>query len=61
MDLHRMSLLQNNQETGITYSGTPSGLWIVPTAKLVLRWMVPPPILWTQLHCFLEVTDMVAL
>jgi hypothetical protein len=35
--------LANNQETGIPYSGTPSWLWFVPTAKLVLRWMVPPP------------------
>jgi hypothetical protein len=40
--LRIMSLLQNNQETGITYSCTPSELWFVPTAKLVLHCMVPP-------------------
>jgi hypothetical protein len=41
MKFRRLSLLQNNQETGITYSGTPSGLWFVPTAKLMLERPTP--------------------
>jgi hypothetical protein len=35
------SLLQNSQAIGIPYSGTPSGLWFVPTAKLVLERPTP--------------------
>ena len=34
-------LLQNNQEACIPYSGTPSGLWFVPTAKLMLERPTP--------------------
>jgi hypothetical protein len=56
-----LSLLQDNQETGIPNSGTPSRLWFVPTAKLVLERPHPPPVLWTQNPCFHDVTGKVAL
>jgi hypothetical protein len=40
-----LSHLQNNQESGITYSVAPLGLWFVPTAKLVLYGPTPTRIL----------------
>jgi hypothetical protein len=47
---HRI-LLQNNQGTGITYSGTPSVLWFVATAKLVVY---PPPYFGYKLLVFMS-------
>jgi len=49
-----MSLLQNNQETGITYSGTPLGLWFVPTAKPVLYGPYPHPYFGRKFLVFLR-------
>jgi hypothetical protein len=47
------SLLQNNQEACIPYSGTPSGLWFVPTANLVLLDGTPHPYFGRKVVVFL--------
>jgi hypothetical protein len=49
-----MILLQNNQETGIPSSCTPSGLWLVPTVKLVLYGPYPHPYLGRKFLVFLR-------
>jgi hypothetical protein len=51
-------LLQNNQETGITYSIAPSGLWFVPAAKLVLYGPYPHPYFGRKLFVFLMLQAM---
>jgi hypothetical protein len=56
----KVSLLHNYQETGITVSDVPPGVWSVATAKPVRRHL-PPPVFWTQNPCFHEVADGVSL
>ena len=47
--------MQNHQETGIPFSATPSVLWFVLTAKLVLYGPYPHPYFGRKILVFLRI------